>query len=232
VHLELRRGEILGVAGLSGSGREDLCGAIVGATWGQCAIVDVEGGKELRRVTPASSRDLGVALVLPNRSAASAVSPFSMRENVTLPGLGRHSRLGFVRKGAERSLMSEWIDRLDIRPRDPEHLYALLSGGNQQKTVLAKWLAINPRALLLDDPTTGVDVGARSRIYDLITAQAADGLAVLVASSDLEDLTALCDRVIVLARGTVAEELVGDQLQEGVILDALNHVSVTGSIKG
>ncbi|HYF46796.1 MAG TPA: sugar ABC transporter ATP-binding protein [Acidimicrobiales bacterium] len=225
VSLDLHGGEILGVAGLAGSGREELCEAIVGAVPATTRVRDDETGTWHENLTPARARDLGIALVLPNRQPGSAVPQFSVKENISLPSMRQVGRRGLVRHRTETALARTWMARLDIRPPDPEQLYALLSGGNQQKTVFAKWLAISPRALLLEDPTTGVDVGSRSRIYDLIREQAGAGLTVLVASSDLEDLVALCDRVVVLARGRIIEELTRTEIDEQRLLDSLNRVS-------
>lgn len=232
VRLALHRGEIVGVAGLAGSGRDELCEALVGAVPASCVVHDRDHGRTHAGTTPAAARRLGIALVLPNRVPRSAVAPFSVAENVSLPSLGAVVRQGVVRRRAERSLAETWIDRLQIQPRDAAKAYAHLSGGNQQKTIFAKWLAIRPRLLLLEDPTTGVDVGARSRIYELIEEQAADGLAVLVASSDIEDLVALCDRVLVITQGRVTDEVVGDDITEARLLTSLNDVALAAPLGG
>jgi ribose transport system ATP-binding protein len=227
VNLRIAPGEIVGVAGLAGSGREELCAAIVGAVPSRCHVVDLDRNIERQKMTPAIARNLGVALVLSNRDPGAAVTEFSVRENVSLPSLRSLSRAGFVRSRSERQQARSWIDGLGISPGDPETTYTLLSGGNQQKTVLAKWLAIKPRLLLLDDPTTGVDIGARNRIYGLISEQAQKGLPVLIASSDIEDLTALCSRVVVLRQGSVSAELVGAAATEERLLLAMNGGSTT-----
>jgi ribose transport system ATP-binding protein len=222
VRLSVRAGEILGVAGLTGSGREEVCAAVGGAVPGHSRVRDLDRGVERERMTPALARDMGVALVLSNRAAAAAVLDFSIRENVSLPSLKAVSRWGVVRRAAERAQALAWIGKLDISPRQPEIAYALLSGGNQQKTVMSKWLAIQPRLLLLDDPTTGVDVGARTRIYGLIADQAEAGLPVVVASSDIEDLVAMCDRVVVLRHGQVSAEVAGAAVTEERLLRELS----------
>ena len=222
VELTVAPGEILGIAGLDGSGREDFCAAVVGAVPGQSELIDVARKIELRRVTPVSARKMGVALVLSNRETGAAIHEFSVRENLSLPSLSAVVRAGFVRKKVEASRSATWMQKLAIKPPDAEVVYTLLSGGNQQKTVLAKWLAISPRLMLLDDPTTGVDIGARSRIYDLIMGQARNGLPVIVASSDIEDLTGLCDRIVVLRRGQVSGELIGADITEERLLNELN----------
>lgn len=222
VHLTVRAGEIVGIAGLTGSGREDLCAAAIGAVPSRSRLVDRDRGIEHDRMTPASARDMGVALVLSNRAAGAAIHDFSIRENVSLPSLKTVSKWSFVRRAAERAQAMTWIANLDISPRQPDIAYTFLSGGNQQKTVMSKWLAIQPRMLLLDDPTTGVDIGARTRIYGLIADQASSGLSIVVASSDLEDLIAMCDRVIVLRHGKVSAEVSGSALTEERLLRELS----------
>ncbi len=230
VEIDLCAGEVVGVAGLAGSGREELCESIIGAAGGDVEVVDGATGQLHTRMTPGRARSLGIALVLPNRFPGSAVLQFTVAENVSLASLGRVSNGGVVNRSAELRLARKWIDRLDIRPGVPTQMYAHLSGGNQQKTVFAKWLQIAPRALLLEDPTTGVDVGARTRIYSLIEDQAADGLTVLVASSDVEDLVALCDRVLVMSHGRIVEEIVGSEITEASLLESLTRMGSDVSI--
>ncbi len=225
VHIELRSREVVGVMGLAGSGREELCETIVGTVPGESRVRGALNGKWYRRMTPARARRLGIALVLPNRSPRAAVPQFSMKENLSLPSLTRLTRGGVIRHQKEADFARKWIERLDIRPHRPDQPYTFFSGGNRQKAVFAKWLAIEPRVLLLDDPTTGVDVGARSRIYSLIREQADAGLPILVASSDVEDLVALCDRVLVLSNGRIIEELVGGEISEARLLESLNRTS-------
>jgi|GEM_PF-17799 len=213
-------GEVLGFAGLSGSGREEIAGALVGERTSRVELENAQGARR-RNPTPRQAKDLGVVLVLPNRAAGAAIMEFTMRENISLPSLARDSRYGVLNTSAEESHASRWIEGLDIRPRDPERLYALLSGGNQQKVVFAKWLSFAPRVMVLEDPTSGVDVGARQAIYDLIKHQAREGVSFIVCSSDTDDLLAICDRVLVLQEGHVVDELVGADIEEGRILTAM-----------
>jgi ribose transport system ATP-binding protein len=222
VRFTVAAGEIVGVAGLTGSGREELCAAIVGAVPSRSTVTDLERNAGPRKMTPAAARAMGVALVLSNRAPGAAVHEFNIRENISLPSLSTDSKAGFIRGGRERTRARTWIRNLAISPPDPEITFALLSGGNQQKTVMGRWLAIQPRILLLDDPTTGVDIGARNRIYALISEQARRGLPVLVVSSDTEDLTALCDRVVVLRYGRISAEVSGAAITEERLLQALS----------
>jgi ABC-type sugar transport system ATPase subunit len=146
---------------------------------------------------------------------------FTMRENISLPSLDRDSTHGLIDRAVEARHVSRWVAGLDIRPRDPERLYALLSGGNQQKVVFAKWLSFAPSVMVIEDPTSGVDVGARQAIYDLIRHQAGSGVSFVVSSSDTDDLLAICDRILVLDDGRIVEELVGGDIEEGRVLSAM-----------
>jgi ribose transport system ATP-binding protein len=207
VDLDVAPGEVLGVAGLLGSGREELAYAVVGAVPSGVDRLALDGRPLGLPMRPARARRAGIGLVPGNRAPGSAVGAFTVRENVTLTDLRAVSRLGRLSRGREREVAGRWMRELDIRPADPERRFSLLSGGNQQKGILAKWFNVQPAALLVDDPTAGVDVGAREAIYGIIRRQAAEGTAFVICSSDHEDLVALCDRVLVLRNGTVAAEL-------------------------
>jgi len=216
----VRTGEVVGVAGLTGSGREELAGALVGENGSQARIT-TRRGNTVVNPTPRRAKQIGLVLVLPNRAAGAATKELTIRENLTLPALERYGRFGFVRRRAELRDANRWIASLDIRPRDPERAYALLSGGNQQKVAFGKWLNLDPLVLVAEDPTSGVDVGARGAIYDLIRAQAATGMSFVVASSDTEDLLALCDRILVLRDGELVDELGPDRMDEMHLLTAI-----------
>lgn len=213
-------GEIVGVAGLTGSGREELAGILVGERAGSVRLQNA-AGELLVDPTPGQAKAFGLVLVLPNRAPGAAAGDLSIRENVTLPALQRYTRFGFVRTAAELRDSMAWIDKLDLRPRDPDRAYSLLSGGNQQKVIFGKWLNLSPKVMVIDDPTSGVDVGARWAIYDLIREQAAQGMTFIVCSSDSDDLLAVCDRVIVLNDGRIVDELKGSELEEQRLLMAM-----------
>jgi ribose transport system ATP-binding protein len=154
-----------------------------------------------------------MALVPGDRHRAGSVTSLSVRENLSLTDLGRHStRLAALRRRAERAEVRRWITSLDIRPADPDAPFMSLSGGNQQKVVLAKWLRMQPRVLLLDEPTQGVDVHAKAIIHRLAREAATAGTAVVIASSDDAELCDTCDRVIVVRDGRIAGELRGEQI--------------------
>jgi ribose transport system ATP-binding protein len=207
VDLDLHRGEILGVAGLTGSGRDELPHLLFGATPATAGELHV-AGRPVRGMTPRAAVRAGLALIPADRATQGATPSLTLRENVTLPRIPA-TRWAWIRGGAEASEAEEWLRRLGVTPCDGEARLATLSGGNQQKVVLARWLRCDPSVLLLDEPTQGVDVGSKASIYDRIVERARGGLAVLVASTDHEELAAVCDRVLVLHEGRVTAELHG-----------------------
>jgi ribose transport system ATP-binding protein len=221
--LEVRGGEIVGLSGLLGSGREFVCGLAFGAAARTAGEVSVDGTPLHARRGPSAAIAAGVAYVPGDRRAQGAVMTWSARENLTLPSLASLSRrVGGVDRRAERAEAARWAQRLELMPPDPERRLELFSGGNQQKVVLGKWLRTAPRVLLLDEPTQGVDVGAKAAIYALIDEAAASGAAVLVASSDEAELALICGRVVVLRDGRAAAELHRDELDESrLVLEGL-----------
>ncbi len=224
---DVGRGEILGVAGLEGSGRDELAGTLGGAVPAHGTVIDADG-RPLARLTPRHARAHGIALVLANWHPASAIREFDVRENVSLASLRRFSARGIVRRGSERQEVLDWLSKVDVRPRDPAKRYQLLSGGNQQKVIVARWLATRPAVLVLDDPTSGVDVGARRQIYGLLRAQAAEGVGIVLCSSDLEDLMAVCGRALCLVGGRLVAELRGDEITESAMLAAISSSRAYG----
>jgi ribose transport system ATP-binding protein len=216
--LRLHAGEVVGVSGLIGSGREALAGLLFGARRRAAGAVEVLGAA-LPAGNPGAAIAAGVAYVPADRHADGAVMEMSVRENLTLPGL-RPLRRAFARldRRTEAREAREWIDAVDLRPAEPGRRLELFSGGNQQKVVIAKWLRLEPRVLLLDEPTQGVDVGAKLAIYELIEQAARGGAAVLVSSTDAKELIEVCDRVLVMRDGEIVAELSGDGLQEERLL--------------
>jgi ribose transport system ATP-binding protein len=212
--LSLRPGEVVGVAGTLGSGREDLCSLLYGARRCTAGSVEINGAVS-RRQSPRESLRRSVAFVPSDRRAHGAVMTASLRENLTLPQLRTLSwRRIQLRVGRERDEVDQWMHTLDIAPRMPERPLGLFSGGNQQKAVLARWLRIKPSVLLVDEPTQGVDVGSSESIRALLVAAAAEGMAVLVCSSDNADLVRMCSRVIVMRDGIAACELRGAEITD------------------
>ena len=175
----------------------------------------VLSGKPYPRRNPQESIRRGMAFVPGDRARYGSVRPLTARENVTLTDLkSLTGRMGAIDGTKERDLVEGLIDRYDVKPPRAEQVFAQFSGGNQQKLVFAKWLRNRPVVLLLEEPTQGVDIGAKQALYDAIDIAAASGAAVLVCSSEAKELVRLCDRVLVLRNGVVAAELSGDQLTE------------------
>lgn len=214
VDLTVSAGEVVGVAGVLGSGRDTLPALVFGAVPARAAIFRV-AGRDYPRPSPRQSVRRGMAFVAGDRAALGSVPAMNARENMTLPDLtGVTSRVGWLRRRHERSLAEDLVRRYDVRPALTEQRFAQYSGGNQQKIVFAKWLRNEPRLLVLEEPTQGVDVGAKQFIYDEVDAAAERGAAVLVCSSDAKELVRLCDRVVVMRHGVIAAEVSGDRLTE------------------
>ncbi|GAB7007373.1 sugar ABC transporter ATP-binding protein [Nocardioides sp. AN3] len=205
VDLDVRAGEVVGVAGITGSGREELAALLFGGRARQGDVL--VAGQRVPPQRPDRAIALGMGLVPAERHANAAFLSASLRENVTVVDAGRHVVRGMLRTRRERSDVVTWLQRLGVRPGHPEQALIELSGGNQQKVVLARWLRQAPKVLILDEPTQGVDVGAKEEIHQLIDEAAAEGMAVLVASSDHDELARLCQRVIVLRNGRAADHL-------------------------
>lgn len=212
-------GEIVGVAGLVGSGREQLAQAIIGAIPGTTGSVWVDG-EELRPRTPAGAKKFGLAMTPADRAHLGALLEHSVAENITLPLLKPLLRLGRLSSRAERAEVLEWIDQVSLEPPDPGKPIGLLSGGNQQKAVLARWLRAKPKALILDEPTQGVDVGAKAAIHELLFETAKSGVGLLVCTAETEDLPILCDRVLIMRNGRIGAELRDGEVNDSRIVQA------------
>lgn len=217
IDLTVGAGEVVGITGLAGSGYDEVARGLVGGIPGQSGSVRV-AGRPVVPLTPAVAQNAGLTLALSNTRSASAVPQFSIRENVTLSSLGEISRAGWVPRRREEEVAGEWIESLDVRPREPQRLYSELSGGNQQKVILARSLSAAPKVLVLDDPTAGVDVGSRRAIYELIGREVGRGTAVVICSSDQEDIVEVCDSALVMRGGQVVARLDGEDLSERTLL--------------
>jgi ribose transport system ATP-binding protein len=213
VSLELRVGEVVGLTGLSGSGFEEVPYLLFGArpsSSGELRLPDERF--DLTRMTPDRALRAGVALLPGDRNRDGSVGSLSLVDNLTLPALGRYrGRLGLRRRRMLQHT-ARLLQDFDVRPSRPRMRYEALSGGNQQKAQLAKWLDMRPLLVMLDEPTRGVDAGARQQIDAMIRDVAAAGAAVMCTSGDHEQLTALCDRVLVFAGGQVATALTGSEV--------------------
>ncbi|WP_217168935.1 sugar ABC transporter ATP-binding protein [Streptomyces sp. AC512_CC834] len=213
VSVSIRPGEVLGLGGLLGSGRTETAKAISGALARSSGEVTVAGAPLRGGSTPAAIR-AGISLLPEDRKSEGIVPGLSVRENIALAALPRLSRFGLVSEARVDSIVDTFIARLRIKASSPHQKVGELSGGNQQKVLLARWLAMNPKVLLLDEPTRGIDVGAKAEVQKLVDELAADGLGVLLISSDLEELIEGSDRVVVLKDGAVVGELIGDDVNE------------------
>ncbi len=209
---DVRRGEIYGVTGLLGMGQERLLYLLAGATRAS-GTIELEGERmPLERMSTRRARRSGMALLPADRLRASGVQEASAQENVTLAGLRRFVSGGRIRHAGERAAALELMESYEVQPPEPQRPLRTFSGGNQQKTLLAKWLMTEPRLLLLHEPTQGVDVGAKQQIFRHIRRAADRGAAVVIATTEYEDLAGICDRVLVLREGRRAVELGGASL--------------------
>jgi rhamnose transport system ATP-binding protein len=232
VSFDLRRGEVLGFAGLIGAGRTDVGLALFGiepATSGRILL----GGKPVTVRTARDGMSLGIAYVSEDRRQLGLVLPMSIFANITLPVLRRYlSRLGLVRTGLERRTADTFRDRLAIRTPSVDLEVAKLSGGNQQKVMLSKWLNTNPSVLILDEPTRGVDVGSKAEVHAIIGQLAAEGIGVIVISSDLPEVLVLSDRVLIMREGRQMAILDRAEANEETVMTAAMGQRSTDSIDG
>ena len=200
--LELRRGEILGIAGLVGSGRTELALTIFGITPATAGAMLLDG-VSVEISSPEAARDLGIAYIPEDRGLQGLIKSQTIAENVALANLKRLRRGIFVDGGKVMAAARNAIAQFGIRARGPGQLVRQLSGGNQQKVVLGKWLATNPRILIMDEPTRGIDVGAKAEIHLLMRKLAADGMAILMISSELPEVLGMSDRILVMNAGSI-----------------------------
>jgi rhamnose transport system ATP-binding protein len=203
VSFQLRQGEILGFAGLVGAGRTEVARVLFGLDRAESGEIWLKG-KQVRIRSPRDAMRSGLAYVPEDRHQHGLVMDFSIAANVTLPILKQVSRLGLIDPRLERKIAGDYSSQLHVRSSGIEQLVNALSGGNQQKVVLSKWLATNPSVLILDEPTRGIDVGAKAEVHRIISDLAVEGLAIILISSELPEVLAMADRVIVLHEGRVS----------------------------
>ncbi|PVC91135.1 sugar ABC transporter ATP-binding protein [Streptomyces sp. CS131] len=220
ISVELYAGEVLGLGGLLGSGRSETAKALTGALSLDGGEITVDG-KRIGRPTPAAAIRAGISMLPEDRKAEGIVPGLSVRENIVLAAMPRLSRAGIVSRAKQDRIVDIFMKRLRIKASSPEQKVGELSGGNQQKVLLARWLCLEPKVLLLDEPTRGIDVGAKAEVQSLIDELAREGLAVLLISSDIEELIEGADRIVVLRGGAVAGELSGDEVDESRLLEVL-----------
>jgi ribose transport system ATP-binding protein len=218
VSFSVNRGEVVGLAGLVGMGQDDVLSLIFGATKPTSGSVVVKG-RPLTG-TPRSAVTSGVAFLPSDRPRRSGATTETVRENLALPVLPTFMRGWRLQRRDEVRRVQALLDDFDVRPREPQRELGRLSGGNQQKALLAKWVQTAPRVLLLDEPVQGVDVGAKAQIFDRLRALASDGCTLVIASSEYEDLSRLCDRVLIFVDGIIDRELSGDDVTKDRIAAA------------
>jgi ABC-type sugar transport system ATPase subunit len=223
VSFSIRGGEIVGLAGLVGSGRTELARLIFGARRPDTGSVRLDG-EELTVRSPRDAIRAGIAYLSESRKDDGLLFTRSVRENLTLASLDQHERAGVLSTVRERGVAREMSERLGITPADPERNVATLSGGNQQKAMFGRWLLCAPKVLIVDEPSRGVDIGARATINELVHSLAQRGVAILLISSELEEVMGLAHRILVLHRGRLAAELSGDASEEQILNAAFGRV--------
>lgn len=233
VSLQLRAGEVLGVTGLVGSGFEELPYVIFGAVPASSGSIRFFGSEvSLKRLTPAAAIARGIALIPGDRQREGSIASLSLSDNLMQLSVREYFRRGLLRLSALRKDADTLMDAYDVRPRDARLSYGAFSGGNQQKALMAKWLHQKPKILLVHEPTQGVDVGARLTIHNLIRAAAAEGTAVICASSDYEQMATVCDRVLIFAQGRIHRELTSEAITKDTITEQCLISVVSTARKG
>jgi ribose transport system ATP-binding protein len=229
VSFDVKAGEIVGLAGLIGSGRSEVARAIFGADGRDRGTVELDGAK-LRLRRPKDAVRAGIAMLPESRKEQGLLMGRSIVENVTLPHLGEVSTGGFLAGGKQLRETSALTTQLDVRARRVTSRVDTLSGGNQQKVLFAKWLFRRPRVLIADEPTRGVDVGAKRSIYELIARLAGEGMAVVLISSELEEVIGLAHRVLVMRRGRIVAEFDGRTVSEDAVMHAAFATATTPAL--
>lgn len=220
--IQVRAGEIVGLAGLLGSGRSEVARAIFGADHVAAGTIAIDG-KETHFRAPEDAIQAGIGFCAEDRKVDGIIPELSVRENLTLAALPTLTRSGIVDRKKQEQIVDRFIERLGIKTSGPEQKIRELSGGNQQKVLLARWLCLNPRLLLLDEPTRGIDVGAKSEIQKLVEELAETGMGVILISSELEEIIEGSDQVVVLRDGITVAELAREDISQDAIMTAMAH---------
>lgn len=217
VSFEVKKGEVLGIAGLMGAGRTEVLQSIFGYKKATAGDIFIDGKKVVIR-NPLQAKKLGIAYVTEDRKSEGLILNFSVRDNMSLPNFNRLSQSGVVSKRKENEFYHTMSKRLGVRTSGPEQEVKSLSGGNQQKVVIAKWLGIEPDILFLDEPTRGVDVGAKKEIYSIINELAERGVAIVMVSSELPEVIGMADRVLVMHEGKLMADLPKEEMTQERIM--------------
>ncbi|MFE7327455.1 sugar ABC transporter ATP-binding protein [Streptomyces sp. NPDC057565] len=227
VSFEVRRGEIVGLAGLVGAGRSEVARAVFGVDRWDGGEVEVLGRK-LKPGAPSLAMAAGLALVPEDRRAQGLVMDMSIERNIGLTGFAETTRVGLMNRRAERDRAVDWAVKLQVKYARLADVVGTLSGGNQQKVVLAKWLATAPQVLIVDEPTRGIDVGTKAEVHRLLSSLAAEGVAVLMISSDLPEILGMADRVLVMHEGRLAAEIPRAEATEETVMAAATGRAARG----
>jgi ribose transport system ATP-binding protein len=233
VTFQVREGEILGLTGVLGSGFEEVLALMFGAKRPSSGSVLIRGEESTgwtigRRIAE------GMGYAPADRKRLGCMPAWTLRENVTLPRLPSQSIFRWMRESHERRDSKVWLERMGVDPPQPEKLFATMSGGNQQKLVIGRWLRVGAKILLLDEPTNGVDAAAKNSIYGLLTESAASGAAVVMSSSDIEELVLICDRVLVMGDGVIKTEFVHSEITDAALNAAVasaSHSEMAGAVR-
>ena len=228
ISFEVRKGEIVGLGGLVGAGRTDVARAIFGVAPAESGTVSING-KRVVITEPAQAIGLGLAFVPEDRAVAGIFRTLPVEENITAAAPKQIAPGGFIRRAVEKVLAADSIKKLSIRLASPRQPIGELSGGNQQKAILARWLLTDPSVLILDEPTRGIDIGVKAEFYDMIGELAASGRAILLISSEMPELIALCDRILVMSEGRLTAEIPrAEATQEKIMSAAVPRVAPQG----
>jgi rhamnose transport system ATP-binding protein len=228
VSFELKAGEVLGFAGLVGSGRTDVGLALFGIASADTGTITFDG-QTVTISTPQQAVELGIAYVTEDRRGLGLSMPMSIQSNITLPLLNKYlTRFGLIKSSEEKNTAEQFRQRLNIRTPSVETAVGKLSGGNQQKVMLSKWLNIKPKLLILDEPTRGIDVGAKAEVHQIINELATEGIAIVMISSDLPEVLAMSDRIVVMREGQQMGVFAGKEAsQESIMTAAMGQISST-----
>jgi putative multiple sugar transport system ATP-binding protein len=222
VDFEVRRGEVVGIAGLMGAGRTEFAMSLFGRAWGDRISGRIWlDGREVNLSSVAAAIDAGLAYVTEDRKQLGLILDSDVRKNITLASLGRVARKGMIDDMSELRVASDYRTRMRIRCSDVYQETGQLSGGNQQKVVLSKWLFSDPEVLILDEPTRGIDVGAKYEVYTIINKLADEGKGILVISSEMPELLGICDRIYVMNEGRIVGEMAGSEASQEKIMRAI-----------
>ncbi len=220
IDIDIKQGEIVGLAGLLGSGRTELAKVLFGVN------LPDEGevfwyGQPAKIHTPADAIKKGMGFCTEDRKVEGIVPHLSVKENITIALLPRLNRFGFVKSKEQNKIVEKYIKRLKIKTPSPEQAICNLSGGNQQKVLLARWMCMEPKLIIMDEPTRGIDVGAKVEIEQLIQELSKNGISVLMISSEIAELERNCDRIIVMREGKKTGELISDNISQDKIMETI-----------